>query len=149
MREDKETGETYIRDNVIQYLQGTQDDSSRGSTLSSTIHNYEAFRAFLAKFARILFPFTTPYFSDHMTLHSEFKNAGRGIVLTAGDSQAPYLLTTIYTFRQLGCDLPIEIMYLGDSDLGEDERFELEVIGLPLVYSPHSLSLLTTLFIRP
>ncbi|KAJ8131768.1 hypothetical protein O1611_g1856 [Lasiodiplodia mahajangana] len=126
--EDKATGETYVRDDVIQYLRATQDDEDAGpdSSLTNTIHNYEAFRSFLAKFVRVLFPFTHPYFADHMTLHSHLKNAGRGIVLTAGDDQAKYLLTTIYTFRELGCDLPIEIMYLGDPDLGEDHRFELE-----------------------
>ncbi|KAI0453732.1 glycosyltransferase family 71 protein [Xylaria acuta] len=130
MVEDKETGETAVRDDVIQYLRGVEDDEETGlgSSLTNTIHNYEAFRSFLAKFARVLFPFTSPYFADHMTLHAGFKNAGRGIVLTAGDDQAQYLMTTIYTFRELGCDLPIEVMYLGDADLGEDHRFELEAL---------------------
>lgn len=30
---------------------------------------------------------------------------------------------------QLGCTLPVEVMYLGDSDLSEDYRAELESIG--------------------
>ncbi|KAJ2991919.1 hypothetical protein NUW58_g2344 [Xylaria curta] len=133
---DKKTGEVYIRDDVIQYLRSMEEDKKTTSpALAHSIHNYEAFRSFLVKFARILFPFTSPYFADHMTLHSQFKNAGRGIVLTAGDEQAQYLLTTIYTFRELGCDLPIEVMYLGDEDLGEDHRFELEVSRLLLVRS--------------
>src|SRR5207244_1961672 len=117
------------------------------SPLSNTIRSYEFFRAFLAKLSRLLFPFTSPYFADHMTLHAQFKNAGRGIVLTAGDDQAQYLLTTIYTFRELGCDLPIEVMYLGDSDLGEDHRFELEV-SLNHA-SPAPLIAITDLFFRP
>ncbi|KAI0401106.1 glycosyltransferase family 71 protein [Xylaria palmicola] len=140
---DKETGETHVRDDLIQYLRSIHDEdddsddnddndeenaSAGSSSLTSTIHNYDAFRSFLTKFARILFPFTHPYSADHMTLHSQFKNAGRGIVLTAGDDQARYLLTTIYTFRKIGCDLPIEIMYLGDGDLGEDHRVELEAL---------------------
>ncbi|TGJ86585.1 hypothetical protein E0Z10_g2154 [Xylaria hypoxylon] len=128
--EDKKTGETSVRDDVIQYLRSMpkDEDTSLGSSLTNTIHNYEAFRTFLTKLARILFPFTNPYFADHIALHAQFKGAGRGIVLTAGDDQAKYLMTTIYTFRQLGCDLPIEIMYLGDLDLGEDHRFELEAL---------------------
>ncbi|KAI0509700.1 glycosyltransferase family 71 protein [Xylaria bambusicola] len=128
--EDAETGETSIRDDVIQYLRSKQEgeDSSLGLSITDTIHKYEAYRGFLAKLSRVLFPFTSPYFADHMSLHAQFKNAGRGIVLTAGDGQANYLLTTIYTFRKLGCDLPIEIMYLGDSDLDEDHRFELEAL---------------------
>ncbi|KAI1175241.1 glycosyltransferase family 71 protein, partial [Nemania sp. FL0916] len=128
--EDKRTGEVHVRDNVIQYLRGIQDDTTNNfdSALTNTIHNYETFRSFMVKFAKVLFPFTSPYFADHMTLHSQFKNAGRGIVLTAGDEQAHYLLTTIYALRKIGCELPIEIMYLGDSDLGEDHRFELEAL---------------------
>ncbi|KAI0969586.1 glycosyltransferase family 71 protein [Xylaria arbuscula] len=126
--EDPSTGETSIRDDLIQYLRNkqTDDDTSLGVSLTNTIHNYEAYRGFLTKLARILFPWTSPYFADHLSLRAQFKSAGRGIVLTAGDDQAKYLLTTIYSFRELGCDLPIEIMYLGEEDLDEDHRFELE-----------------------
>ncbi|KAI1118658.1 glycosyltransferase family 71 protein [Nemania sp. NC0429] len=126
--DDETSGEVYVRDDLIQSLRDMADNESSGlsSSLTSTIHNYDAFRTFLVKFAEILFPFTSPYFADHMTLHAQFKNAGRGIVLTAGDEQAKYLLTTIYALREIGCDLPIEIMYLGEQDLGEDHRFELE-----------------------
>ena len=130
-------GATYIRDDVIQYLRSHQqdlggseftDEGVHGLNLASTVRSYEAYRAFLLKFANLLFPWTAPYFSDHMSLHAHFKKGGRGIVLTAGDDQAPYLLTTIYSFRQLGCTLPIEVMYLGDQDLGEDYRMELEAL---------------------
>ncbi|KAK5939048.1 hypothetical protein PMZ80_008351 [Knufia obscura] len=130
-------GATYIRDDVIQYLRSHQqdldgseytDEGVHGMNLAQTVRTYEAYRAFLLKFANLLFPWTAPYFSDHMSLHAHFKKGGRGIVLTAGDDQAPYLLTTIYSFRQLGCTLPIEVMYLGDQDLGEDYRMELEAL---------------------
>jgi hypothetical protein len=125
-----EEGGTYVRDDVIQYLRHHQhqpaDDEFGESSLAQTIHSYEAYRYFLVKFGQLLFPWTAPYFPDHMTLHSHFKKGGRGIVLTAGDDQAPFLLTIIPTFRKLGCDLPIEIMYLGDSDLSEDYRSDLE-----------------------
>lgn len=130
-------GATYIRDDVIQYLRSHQrleansefnEEGVDGMGLAQTIRSYEAYRAFLQKFANHLFPWTAPYFSDHMSLHAHFKKGGRGIVLTAGDDQAPYLLTTIYSYRQLGCTLPIEVMYLGDQDLGEDYRMELEAL---------------------
>jgi alpha 1,3-mannosyltransferase len=125
-----EEGGSYVRDDVIQYLRHHQHqptgDEFGESPLAQTIHSYEAYRYFLVKFGQLLFPWTAPYFPDHMTLHSHFKRGGRGIVLTAGDDQAPFLLTTIPTFRKLGCDLPIEIMYLGDSDLSEDYRSDLE-----------------------
>ncbi|KIX04411.1 uncharacterized protein Z518_05279 [Rhinocladiella mackenziei CBS 650.93] len=127
-----EEGGSYIRDDVIQYLRHHVHKSSSvdldKTGLAQTIHSYEAYRYFLVKFGQLLFPWTAPYFPDHMTLHSHFKKGGRGIVLTAGDDQAPFLLTTIPTFRKLGCTLPIEVMYLGDSDLSEDYRADLEAI---------------------
>ncbi|KAI1813840.1 glycosyltransferase family 71 protein [Poronia punctata] len=129
LMEHEATGELHIRDDILQYLyEAAKTSKDDLSALSNTIRSYETFRAFIARLARLLFPFTTPYYPDHMALHAQFRNAGRGIVLTAGDQQAPYLLTTIYTFRKLGCDLPIEVMYLGDDDLGEDQRFELEAL---------------------
>lgn len=130
-------GATYIRDDLIPYLRNHQqsldgaqfaEEGVEGLNLEATVHAYEAYRVFLQKFANLLFPWFMPYFSDHMTLHTSFKKGGRGIVLTAGDDQAPYLLTTIYTYRQLGCTLPIEVMYLGEQDLGEDYRAELEAL---------------------
>ncbi|KAL6244160.1 hypothetical protein RBB50_009030 [Rhinocladiella similis] len=127
-----EEGGSYVRDDVIQYLrhhvhQSTSDELAE-SGIAQTIHSYEAYRYFLVKFGQLLFPWTAPYFPDHMTLHSHFKKGGRGLVLTAGDDQAPYLLTTIPIFRKLGCDLPVEVMYLGDSDLSEDYRADLEAL---------------------
>ena len=125
-----EEGGSYVRDDVIQYLMHHQhepsDDGFGESSLAQTIHSYEAYRFFLTKFGQLLFPWTAPYFGDHLTLHSHFKKGGRGIVLTAGDDQAPFLLTIIPTFRNLGCTLPIEVMYLGESDLSEDYRSDLE-----------------------
>jgi len=120
---------TYIRDDVIQYVRShpeLMEDSPR--SLAQTIHSYEAYRSFLQRLSMLLFPWTAPYFSDHMTLHSHFAHGGRGIVITAGDEQAPYLRASIPSFRRLGCNLPIEIMYLGDSDLSEDCRAELEAL---------------------
>ncbi|RMZ90296.1 hypothetical protein DV736_g2474, partial [Chaetothyriales sp. CBS 134916] len=128
-------GGTYVRDDVVQYLRiHEHTDVSKGvpsmsdMALSQKIRAYESYRYFLAKFGQLLFPWTAPYFSDHMTLHAHFKRGGRGIVLTAGDGQAAYLLTSIPIMRQLGCTLPIEVMYLGDSDLSEDFRADLEVL---------------------
>ncbi|RFU24603.1 hypothetical protein B7463_g11735, partial [Scytalidium lignicola] len=123
-------GGVYIRDDIIQYLRRHEDFAATlDSSFAQAVRNYENYRYFLQRFAELLFPWTAPYFSDHMTLHTHFKNGGRGIVLTAGDDQAPYLLASIASFRKLGCTLPIEIMYLGDGDLSEDYRAELE--GIP------------------
>lgn len=119
----------YIRDDIIQYLRSHADfAASLTSSLAETVRTYENFRHFLQSFADLLFPWTAPYFADHMTLHKHFWNGGRGIVLTGGDGQAPYLLTSIASFRRLGCTLPIEIMYLGENDLSEEWRVELEAL---------------------
>ncbi|KAK6527895.1 hypothetical protein TWF281_009160 [Arthrobotrys megalospora] len=114
--------EAYVRDDIIQELR--RDKSI--DNIAQTIHQYEAYRGFLQRFATLLFPYFSPYFADHMSLHAQMYKGGRGIVLSAGDAQAPFLLTSIPSFRKLGCKLPIEIMYLGDSDLSEDYRAELE-----------------------
>ncbi|KAH8803241.1 mannosyltransferase putative-domain-containing protein [Xylogone sp. PMI_703] len=122
-------GNVYIRDDIIQYMRRHEDFvETLDVGFAQAVRNYETYRYFLQQFANLLFPWTAPYFADHMTLHTHFKNGGRGIVLSAGDDQAPYLLTSITSFRNLGCTLPIEIMYLGDSDLSEDYRAELEAI---------------------
>ena len=126
-------GGSYIRDDAIQYLR-SHEHSTQGIdglaelNLAQQIRSYEAYRSFIVKFGQLLFPWTTPYFSDHMALHAHFKRGGRGIVFTAGDDQAAYLLASIPILREMGCDLPIEVMYLGDSDLSEDFRSDLELI---------------------
>ncbi|KAK5018915.1 hypothetical protein LTR16_001100 [Cryomyces antarcticus] len=114
----------HIRADVVQYLRDYEDPVA----LAQTLRSYEAFRFFLQRLSTLLFPWTAPYFADHMTLHSHFFKGGRGMVFTAGDDQAPFLLTSIPTFRRLGCNLPIEVLYLGDSDLGEDFRAQLEML---------------------
>lgn len=118
--------ETYIHNDIPQYLRQHHPGGLGGLSLAQTLRSYEGFRSFIIEMAELLFPWTMPYFGDHMSLHAHIKNGGRGIVLTAGNGQAPYLLTTIYSFRMLGCTLPIEIMYLGDEDLGQDYIAELE-----------------------
>jgi hypothetical protein len=77
---EDEFGEVSVRDDVIQYLhsglvgKGSGDEPSLAdASLAGTIVTYEGFRTFLGKFAQILFPFTAPYFSDHMSLHAHFK----------------------------------------------------------------------------
>lgn len=150
---DSDKDDVYVRDDVIQYIRfkmgpdsnmveaqtrpnDSQDSddiasaasSSSSSALARTLRGYETYRAFLAKMAELLFPFTAPYFGDHMTLHVDSRRGGRGIVLTAGNEQAPYLLTTIWSYRRLGCTLPIEVMFLGDTDMGQVARAELEAL---------------------
>jgi len=105
---DAEGGQ-YVRDDVVQYIRNHEHklasdgiaggDALAGLGIGEIIRKYESYRFFLSKFGQLLFPWTAPYFSDHMTLHAHMKRGGRGIVLTAGDDQAPYLLTTIYSFR--------------------------------------------------
>lgn len=94
--------------------------------LRTTVQAYDQFRAYVNKLAEHLFPYTSAYFPDHMSLHSTLYNGGRGIVMTAGNDQAKFLLTSIPSFRRLGCQLPIEVLYLGDTDLDEEWRDKLE-----------------------
>lgn len=122
-------GGTYIRDDIIQYIHdkhrmAREEDGI--NDLAETIHAYESYRQLLVKLSELLFPFTAPYFPDHMTLRSHIQKGGRGIALTAGNDQVAYLLTQIPILRRLGCDLPIEVMYGSDADLNRDSRQDLE-----------------------
>ena len=122
-------GGTYIRDDVIQYIHDQYrniDGQDGQNNLAEAIHAYEQFRELIVKSSDLLFPYTAPYFPDHMTLHSHIQKGGRGIVLTAGNDQVDYLLTQIPILRKLGCNLPIEVMYNGDGDLNRDSRQDLE-----------------------
>lgn len=124
---------TYILDNIIQHIycqaRIASSESGRMHELNTVVHTYEAYRDFMMKFGQLLFPWTKPYSTSHMALHNQFRNGGRGIVLTAGDAQAEFLMTGIPLLRKLGCMLPIEVMYLGDEDLDEDNRSQLEALG--------------------
>lgn len=122
---------TYVRDDIINYLENAPEkELAEVSNLErgDIVRAYERYRAFLARLSNILFPYTAPYFADHLTLHSHFRNGGRGIVLSGNDKQAPFFLTSIMSFRRLGCNLPVEIMYLGENDLNDDWRMKLESI---------------------
>jgi hypothetical protein len=119
----------YIRQDVVQYLRNRHGKEKLPSKrLAQASGSYESYRYVFQQLSQLLFPWTAPYFPDHMSLHVHFHGGGRGIVCTAGDGQAPYLLASIASFRRLGCTLPVEIMYLGDADLSEDYRAELEAL---------------------
>ncbi|KAF4760795.1 hypothetical protein HAV15_007688 [Penicillium sp. str.  len=120
----KDNDHTYVRNDIVTYIR----DRFSESTFPEALHKYEAYRHFITKFSALLFPWTSPYFADHMGLHISSRHGGRGIVTTAGNNHAPFLLAAIPSFRLLGCDLPVEIMYLGESDLSEDFRTKLDAL---------------------
>lgn len=120
----EDNNNTYVRDDLVPYIRAKFSEQ----TFPEALHKYESYRHFLAKLSALLFPWTSPYFGDHMSLHASSYHGGRGIVFTAGDSHVSFLLAAIPSLRTLGCELPIEIMYLGDSDLSEDFRAELEAL---------------------
>jgi hypothetical protein len=115
---------TYVRDDVVPRIR----DRFSEPTFPETLHKYESYRRFLTKFSALLFPWTRPYFADHMSLHVSSRHGGRGIVTTAGNNHAPFLLAAIPSFRLLGCDLPVEVIYLGESDLSKDFRTKLDAL---------------------
>lgn len=120
----KNNDQTYVRNDIVTYIRNRFSES----TFPEALHKYEAYRHFITKFSALLFPWTSPYFADHMGLHVSSRQGGRGIVTTAGNNHAPFLLAAIPSFRLLGCDLPVEIMYLGASDLSEDFRMKLDAL---------------------
>lgn len=119
----------FVRENLIQHLRSHPELAyDLGMDHVRMLHAYEEYRYLITHLSMTLFSWTVPCFADHVAMHTQFWDGGRGIVFTAGDRQAPYLLTSIQSIRKLGCDLPIEVMYLGDDDLDENHRDELESI---------------------
>ncbi|PYH49817.1 putative alpha-1,3-mannosyltransferase [Aspergillus saccharolyticus JOP 1030-1] len=119
-----------VRSDLLQTLQRTPHVASQLHLDPVELtHRYEAARAVVSHLSRQLFDWSWPYFGDLLGLHAQYWAPSRGIVFTAGNAQAPYLLTSIRSLRAIGCELPIEVMYLGDEDLDEDFREALE--GLP------------------
>lgn len=119
----------FVRQDTLQYLKGNPGLAARLQLRQADmLHIYEEFRSFLTRLSTRLFSWTVPYFLDVSTLHAQLWNGGRGIVFTGGDHQAAYIMTSIQSIRQLGCDLPVEIMYLGEEDLGHESRQKLEAI---------------------
>ncbi|KAF2210560.1 glycosyltransferase family 71 protein [Cercospora zeae-maydis SCOH1-5] len=118
-------GASLIQRDILPQLRAAEPHSEN---FAEAVHSYDKFRAYINKLALRLFPWTMAFFPDHMSLHASFYSGGKGMVLTAGDQQAPYLLTSIPSFRKLGCQLPIEVLYLGDEDLSEDYRDALEAM---------------------
>lgn len=123
----------YIQDDVIPYLRSREaalkakrSDTEEPFELAFAIKDYENFRWLLQSLGDVLFPWIKPYFGDHMSAHASLYGGGQGIVFTAGTDQAPFVLTSIGVLRELGCTLPIEVMYLGDGDLDVDARERLE-----------------------
>lgn len=126
---NKTNSNRFVQDDVIQQLY--QDPSIAtvlGQDMTEIVHNYESFRSTITHLSTLLFPWTTPYFADHLQLRQQLYSAGRGLVFTAGNGQVPYLLTSIPALRRLGCMLPIEVMYLGDDDLRPSSRATLEAM---------------------
>ena len=102
-------GITRIRDDIVWYLtqlgisgniKGENSGILSTHSIGQLIRAYETYKYFLAQFGQLLFPYTAPFAADHMSLHLQFERAGRGIVLTAGDAQAHFLMTTIHSFRE-------------------------------------------------
>jgi alpha 1,3-mannosyltransferase len=92
------------------------------------IEDYDRMRCFFNRLTQHLFPWTMAYFADHTLLRASFLEGGRGIVITVGDRQVSYATTLITTLRKLGCDLPVEVFYLGEDDLHLSSRSALRKV---------------------
>jgi len=118
-----------IRSDILQIIRSSPEIATFDEGIAGTIRSYETFRHLFQTMTNIMYPYFSPFTPDLVSMRASFKHAGRGLVFTAGDGQAPFLMTSIPTFRKLGCDLPIEVMYLGEDDLSSDVREALE--GIP------------------
>jgi alpha 1,3-mannosyltransferase len=114
----------YIRDDIVSWLRKS-DLSLSHMEQRALVQSYDAYRYFITQLGMHLFPWTWPFFSDHMSLHLQ-SHTGRGIVFTAGNSLLTHLLTAIESLREHGCQLPVEVFYFGNEDLAESHREKVE-----------------------
>ncbi|KAM3472269.1 hypothetical protein MY5147_005397 [Beauveria neobassiana] len=121
----------FIRSDMVPYIRryfsrtaGKMADAG----VKRSINAYGKYKAFMCKFEQLMAGWTAPYFAEHMTLHMNFKYGGRGIVVTAGNAQVPHLKTLVHSLRDVGCTLPIEVMYVDDQDLDVDVQAELAAL---------------------
>jgi alpha 1,3-mannosyltransferase len=113
-------GDMLIRQNIVERIR-----RSSFNDRSEAIQKYDTVRSFVNRLSRHLFPWTIGHSADHMLLHASFATGGRGIVMAVGDRQVAYVLTSINTFREFGCHLPVEVFFMGDIDLHEGSRAAL------------------------
>lgn len=122
---------TFIRSDMVPYMR--RDFSKTAGKLAEvgveqSINAYGKCKAFMCKFENLMAGWTAPYFADHMTLHLNLKYGGRGIVVTAGNTQVPHLKILVHSLRDVGCTLLVEVMYLDDQDLDVDVQAELAAL---------------------
>lgn len=71
------------------------DDASQSRSMAQAVRTYDSYRAFMVRLGQLLFPWTSPHFTDHVALHTSSMGGGRGVVLTAGEDQAHLLLVMV------------------------------------------------------
>jgi hypothetical protein len=124
---NKTKSQRFVQDDVLQRLyQNPSIATFLDRDMTEIVHSYESYRSIVTQLSTLLFPWTAPYFADHLQLRQQLHSAPRGLVFSAGNDQVRYLLTSIPAIRRLGCQLPIEVMYLGDDDLRPSSRTALE-----------------------
>ena len=66
-----------------------------------------------------------PWLSSNSTLDLIQTFHGRGIVMPVGSTHFRLAKQSIKVVRELGCSLPIQVMYMGDGDLNDNQLIEL------------------------
>jgi len=110
-------GDVLTRQNIVERIR-----RSSFNDRSEAIQKYDTVRSFMNRLSRHLFPWTMGHSAHHILLHASFATGGRGIVMAVGDRQVAYVLTSINTFREFGCHLPVEVFFMGDVDLHAEGR---------------------------
>jgi len=123
-----------LRSDLVAMMYAARHAEEASQELAEKIRTVEAMGHLVRDLTGLLFPYIR---QDLMALHTGFR--GRGIVMTVGNRDAHFLMTTIPALRKLGCELPIEVMYLGDEDLSIENQQRLESLTGVVTRNLHPL----------
>lgn len=88
---------------------------------------YEQYRSLIQRFTDKYYSFIRPRYSS--LLDAVTNNQGRGMVISAGNHHAKFLQVILPYLRDaLNFKLPIEVLYMGDGDLSNENRAKLETV---------------------
>jgi hypothetical protein len=80
---NKTKSQRFVQDDVLQRLyQNPSIATLLDRDMAQIVHSYESYRSIVTQLSTLLFPWTAPYFADHLQLRQQLQSAPRGLVFS-------------------------------------------------------------------